>query len=142
MASFGERFCGRGAFRKLSLQDKVKGGRSLNALGTVRCMLEHFMKSELLSGTRKEVELKSYYPNPVRKDLVFRLTSGEACQIRVVVYGMSGATIYSENENVRLGVNDLSIDFEELEVERGVYLLAIEVPGGKVLRAKIAYLGK
>lgn len=135
-------FVERGAFRKLSLQDKVKGGRSLNALGAVRCMLEHFMKSELLSGTRKEVELKSYYPNPVRKDLVFRLTSGEACQIRVVVYGMSGATIYSENENVRLGVNDLSIDFEELEAERGVYLLAIEVPGGKVLRAKIAYLGK
>lgn len=76
------------------------------------------------------------YPNPVQYQLNFRLVSPEKGQVRITLYDLLGKALISTTDYIN-GVNTLQGLVNIGSLPSGIYILKLELPGGKSLEKKI-----
>ena len=75
----------------------------------------------------------SIYPNPFHDELKVVLDCKEKGEAKIIIYSITGQTIYEKNFDVDAGTNVLKI---RLDVPSGAYVMSVQLDG-KVMLNKI-----
>ncbi len=76
------------------------------------------------------------YPNPTQYEVNFRLVSGEAGKARITLYDLQGKRLISTTDTLD-GSSVLQGRVNIASLPAGIYILEVELPGGRTINKKI-----
>jgi hypothetical protein len=83
----------------------------------------------------KESVIISGVPNPVQAQYLVTIKSRIQQIIGIMAVDMAGRVVYSNNQNINAGYNQLPIDMSHLQ--KGVYLFQFKAASGEIIKIKV-----
>lgn len=73
-----------------------------------------------------KIAINSVYPNPVKDEIRYSITTLDTCQATIKIMDLLGNEKYVGNKSILPDLNNYSIDIKELKLEKGIYFIKIE----------------